>query len=444
MRILTVLSLLLLLSLLVLQCSERATQSNSPDPQPNRPVYRTTAELTAQEISLLTSANKFGLNLFKEIVARTPETENIFISPLSVSYALGMCYNGANGDTREAIGLTLQMADLPLEEMNQAYHDLTQILVNADSLIDFRVANSFWSRQGKAIQPRFIDLARTFFDARVEEIDFQTPWAADTINSWVDRSTNGKITDMVKPPIDPTVIAMIFNAIYFKGNWMFPFDTANTRTNTFHLADGSGTECDMMFLDQDECWMQLPDTLYPQTDSNIILYQDHEVFVLSMPYGKGDFRMSIVVPNRWFDYPLNTSATIEDVIESMTPEKWDMWTSGDTPYRFELKLPRFKFEYEVKLNDVLKILGMEIAFSPGADLSNMFVDGGGWIDEAKHKTFIQVDEKGTEAAAVTQITIIRSAPPSVICDRPFLIVIHEDVSGAILFMGRIANPIWED
>ena len=120
MRTLTVFPLLLLLSLLVLQCSERATQSSSPDPQPNRPVYRTTAELTAQEPNLLNSANKFGLSLFREIVARTPATENIFISPLSVSYALSMCYNGANGETREAIGLTLQMADLPLEEMNQA------------------------------------------------------------------------------------------------------------------------------------------------------------------------------------------------------------------------------------------------------------------------------------------------------------------------------------
>jgi len=445
MRTITAFLSLFLLLLFVLQCSEQATQPSSPNPQSNRPVYRTTAELTAQEASLLTSANKFGLNLFRAIVARTPVTENIFISPLSVSYALSMCYNGADGDTREAIGLTLQMADLPLEEMNQAYHDLTQILVNADSLTDFRVANSLWSRQGKAIQPRFIDLAQAYFDARVEEINFQAPWAADTINAWVDRATNGKIQDMVKPPISSDVAAMLFNAIYFKGDWMFPFDTADTRIDTFHLADGSETECDMMFLDQAECMMQLPDTHYPQTDSNIILYQDHEVFVLSMPYGKGDFRMSIVVPNRWSSYPIDTTATIENVIEGLTPEKWDIWTSGDTPHKFWLTLPRFKFEYEVKLNEVLKVLGMEIAFDPFlADFSNMFVDGVGWIDEAKQKTFIQVDEKGTEAAAVTQIIFADSAPPTVFCDRPFLIVIHEDVSGAILFMGRIANPVWED
>jgi len=438
--------LLLLLALSVFHCSEQPLDPQSSDPKSEPDIVRTTAELTSQESSVLTSANKFGLNLFREITARTPATENIFFSPLSVSYALSMCYNGAEGDTREAIGSVLELADLSLEEMNQAYSAATRILVQADSLVDFRVANSFWSRQGKAIQPDFIDLAQTYYDARIEEIDFQAPWAADTINAWVNRATNGKITDMVEPPISPNVAAMLFNAIYFKGSWMFPFDTAYTRTETFHLADGSDTQCRMMHLREFDCLMHHPGSEYIVTDTNITFYEDAEVLVLGMPYGSGDFRMSIIIPNRGHDYPhFDTTKSIDEVILGLTVEKWDTWVFGQTPEQFNLGLPRFKFGYEIGLTELLKTLGMEIAFSPAmADFTNLFVDRVGWIDEVKQKTFIQVDEKGTEAAAVTQVDFADSIPPPHICDRPFLIVIHEDNSGAILFMGRIANPVWED
>lgn len=432
--------------LFTLHCTDQATTPTQAGPSPQSVQIRTPADLTEHELSVLNSCNTFGLNLFKEIVAATPQTENVFISPLSVSYALGLCYNGAGGDTRKAIGETLELADLSLEDLNKAYHDLTEILVHADPVVDFRVANSFWSRLGKTIQPEYVRMAQDYFDARVEEIDFQAPGAADTINAWVENATNGKIKDMVEPPISPDIAAMLFNAIYFKGSWMFPFDTADTRDATFYLADGTETECRMMWKGQEDVQQGSPDNPASlHTDTNIVYYQDSEVFVLGMPYGAGDFRMSIIIPNRGDYYSPDTSATIEKVIRGMTPEKWALWTSGDTPHKFDLGLPRFKFGYEVGLVDVLKSLGMEIAFDPGlADFSNLFVDGIGWISDAKQKTFIQVDEKGTEAAAVTQIWFADSLPPLILCDRPFLVVIHEDVSGAILFMGRIANPVWED
>jgi serine protease inhibitor len=437
--------------ILAVNCTDRPTvgvqASAEPTvvPQPD-PTGRTTAQLTTQETSLLVSCNKFGLNLFREVVANTPATDNVFISPLSVSYALGLCYDGANGETRTAIGNTLQMAGLSVEEMNKAYHDLTEILVNADPDVDFRVGNSFWSRQGKAIQPEFINLARTWFDARVEEIDFQAPWAADTINGWVSRATNDKITKMVEPPISGDIAAMLFNAIYFKGTWMFPFDTADTRDRTFRRADGSTTTCRMMLKSSADC--QQGDTTAwwaERTDTNITWYGDSEVFVLGMPYGHGDYRMSIVVPSCWSEDPnSDCGKSIDEIISGLTDEKWSTWRNGHTPNEFDLFLPRFKFGYEVGLTEILKSLGMQMAFDPGqADFSNLFSDSVGWIDAVKQKTFIQVDEKGTEAAAVTQVIFADSVTPAIICDRPFLIVIHEDVSGAILFMGRIANPVWE-
>ncbi len=429
----------------VWSCSDNPSQADKPDP--DSPAVRTPAQLTAQETGLLNSCNKFGLNLFREIVANSPATENVFISPLSVSYALGLCYNGANEETRTAIGQTLQLTGISLEELNKAYHDLTEILIKADPEVDFRVGNSFWSRQGKAIQPDFIDMAQTWFDARVEEIDFQAPGAADTINGWVSQATNGKITEMIKPPISGDIAAMLFNAIYFKGTWMFPFDTADTRPTDFHLADGSITQCRMMFKSQEDCQQGDASNMFSlHTDTNITWYEDSEVFVLGMPYGAGNYKMSIIIPNRWYGYPNNDSTkSIDDIIGALTHEKWLTWLGGHTPGQFNLGLPRIKFGYDVTLNDVLKTLGMEIAFNSGqADFSNLFSDGVGWIDEVKQKTFIQVDEKGTEAAAVTQVVFADSMPPQLICDRPFLIVIHESVSGAILFMGRIANPVWED
>jgi serpin B len=204
-----------------------------------------------------------------------------------------------------------------------------------------------------------------------------------------------------------------------------------------------------MFKDQEDC--QMPGPSYPsnpydtETDTNITWYGDEEVFVLSMPYGAGDYRMSIVLPNPGWNWPVSDTISIDDIITGLTDEKWSTWLGGHTPYKFNLGLPRFKFGYEVDLSQALKTLGMEIAFESGrADFSNLFSDGVGWIDKVKHKTFVQVDEKGTEAAAVTQVIFADSMPPQLICDRPFLIVIHEDVSGAIVFMGRIANPVWEE
>ncbi len=420
-----------------LYCSE----SNLPDePEQAPPLLRTPAQLTQQETDLLESANKFGLNLFREVARHTPATDNIFISPLSVSYALGICYNGAEGDTRDSIGTTLQMSGLSLEELNRAYRDVTRILTQADPLVDFRSANSFWSRQGKAIQPEFIDLARTYFDARVEEIDFQAPWAADTINAWVSQATNGKITEMVTPPISPSVAAILMNAIYFKGNWMFPFDTANTDTATFYLDDGTETVCRMMHLYEEEHAIQINEyEIAP--DTNATYYENEYLMAVSLPYGRGDFRMTIMAPYLQRD----PNFTVDNLIDSLTLENWNSWLGGFHPVGFEIKLPRFKFKYEVSLTDVLKTLGMEIAFDPGrADFSNMFVDGVGWISNVKQKAFIQVDEFGTEAAAVTQVIFIDCLPPRLLCDHPFLVVIHEDVSGAILFIGKIANPVWEE
>ncbi len=431
--------LLLALAMIFLHCDEATTPV---EPELTPPPQRTPAQLTKHESSLLESTNRFGLDLFREIADQAGNTENVFISPLSVSYNLGLCYNGANGATREAIGATLELAGLSTTELNAAYRDLTQILSTADPLVEFRTANSFWSRQGKGIQPQFVDVAKEYFEARVEEIDFQAVWAADTINGWVKRATNDKINEMVTPPIDASTAAILMNAIYFNGSWMFPFDTANTEEAKFTLADGTETECQMMRLDEDDHLMEhpsIPDQVV--SDTNATHFGNMYLQAVSLPYGAGDFRMTIIVPGSY----QNPDVTIDDVIDSLTQENWSSWVSQLRPDKFYIHLPKFRFGCETPLNDVLISLGMGIAFDASqADFGNLFSDGVGWIDEVKQKAFIQVAERGTEAAAVTQTIFEDSAPPVVTCDRPFLIVIHEDVSGAILFLGKIANPVWEE
>jgi len=424
---------------LTMTCSE-SSQPNQSQPTPE-PLLRSPAELTQNETSLLESANKFGLNLFREVADNTASTENIFISPLSVSYALGVCYNGANGDTREAIGSTLQMAGLSVQEMNEAYRDVTRILSLTDPEIRIKIGNSFWSRQGLPVKREFLDIADEYFDARIEEIDFGADWAADTINAWCREATNGKIPFIVTPPLNPDLAGILMNAIYFKGNWRFPFDPENTQIAPFYLADGAETACQLMSWGT-EGGDSLADGGRIPPEDNATYYQDEQIQAVSLPYGRGDFRMTVIAPNPWGD----STWSIEDLIDNFTLDNWNLWLNGLRVDRFDVWLPKFRFAFEVDLTQILMGLGMEIAFTPfAADFSNMFPAEKTCISSVRQKAFVQVDEEGTEAAAVTIVEIlIVSMPAEFVFNRPFLAVIHEDVSGAILFIGKIADPVWED
>lgn len=430
------LSILLFVLFVGLGCSDSST-ANSPIDQPNPGPNRTPAQLTEHELELVESCNKFAFNLFREVVANSDPGENVFISPLSVSYALGIVLNGAEGATRDSIAATLEVMGIPPDELNQAYHDLTAILAYSDPEVTLELANSFWSRKGKAIQSDFIDICTEFFDARIEEIDFQAPWAADTINAWVLNATHGKIEDMVCSPIGNPA-AMLFNAIYFKGDWRFPFDTAKTRTVPFYLGDGSDVDCEMMNMSGDDCLMEGDDPYHPRVDTSVtvLLGSSLGFSAVCFPYGDHGYRMSVFVPDSFL--------STDSLAGLFSLDKWADWRAGFRSMDFAASLPKFKFEYEQDLSAILKSLGMTVAFDPGqADFSNLFSDGVGWVDKVKQKAFVQVDEEGTEAAAVTQVIFADSMPPWVNADHPFLFVIHEIDSGAILFMGRLAEPVWE-
>jgi serpin B len=380
------------------------------------PPERVMRELTVAEKRLVETDNKFGFKLFREIV-RQEQNKNVFISPLSVSMALGMTYNGANGSTETAMRQTLEFGDMTLEEINSSYKSLIELLSQLDPKVKFQLANSIWYRQEYAFEPEFINLNQTYFNAVVRGLDFNDPDAARTINGWVEQNTNGKIKQIVDDPIAWETVMFLINAIYFKGIWTYQFDPQQTQDDQFNLLDGSKKSCKMMNLKAD-----LP------------YFANAQFQAVDLPYGDGDFSMTILLPSP--QTPINA------LIADLQHENWQLWAKSFSKQAGSLALPKFLLEYDLTLNDVLKALGMAIAFSGQADFTKMHKQGGLFISKVKHKTFVEVNEEGTEAAAVTSVEIGRTSVGGFVMrvDRPFVFVIRENYSGTILFIGKIVNP----
>ena len=389
-----------------------------PDPRP----VTLPRDLTSEELGLIASTDRFGLKLFREVV-RQEACQNIFISPLSVSMALGMTANGASTTTLEAMRATLELDDLTEDESNAAYQSLIELLTTVDPLVRFDVANSIWSRLGLVMDQDFLQRCAEFFAAVVEEVDFGDPATADLINAWVEENTNGKIEEIVLPADLFDALMVLANAIYFKGTWTCEFDPEDTQDDVFTAANGSSVPCRMMNLETD-----------------LLYYANEDFQAVDLPYGDGYFSMTVLLPRQ--------NLHVDSLAACLTPENWDQWVNAFDSTEVYLQLPKFKLEYLLNMNDVLEALGMGIAFGSEADFNRMIPDRAAFISEVRHKTFVQVDEEGTEAAAVTVVIIGELAGPGsgnvMRIDHPFIFVIRERTSGALLFMGKIVEPVWEE
>ncbi len=374
--------------------------------------------LTSAEQALVTADNSFGFKLLAA-VNKEDAGKDVFISPASVSMALGMTLNGANGATRDSMVRTLEFAGLTQHDINASYKSLITLLTGVDPKVKFQIANSMWYRPDLHVEQAFKDVNKEYFNAEISSVDFGSADAPNIINGWVDRNTNGKIKEIVPNPIPREMVMYLINAIYFKGTWTYRFDPANTRDEAFTLLSGSKTTCKMMYL---KGAME-----YTATD---------QCQVIDIPYGDAGFSMTIVLPK--------SGVSIDDFVGKLTQQQWNLWIADLAEKEGELYLPKFTLEYRKKLNDVLKGMGMAIAFSPTfADFTKIDAGGGLFISEVQHKTFVQVDEEGTEAAAVTSVGIGRTSIGDnfvMKADRPFIFVIRENNTGAILFMGKIVQP----
>jgi serine protease inhibitor len=369
---------------------------------------------------LVDANNGLGFNIYRQLAAQEPE-RNIFVSPSSIITALAMAYNGAEGETRAAMEETLLLQGMTMDEVNAAFADLLTILQNPDPNVELAVANSLWAREGISFNEDFINRSRDYYGAELTELNFDDPGSADTINHWVKENTRNKIDGIVEPPINPETILFLINAIYFKGEWSEPFDPELTSAATFNLPDGNSKEHPFMF--------QNDDFDYLETD----LFQ-----AVRLPYGKNErVGMYLFLPA--------AAVGLEEFQAGLNKADWNNWTGSFRSMEGDLSLPRFSFEYDVSLKKTLEALGMGIAFEEGtADFSGMRPTPPDlFINEVKHKTFVEVNEEGTEAAAVTSVEVGTTAMPetfSMVLDRPFFFVIADDMTGTILFMGSVLEP----
>ena len=373
-------------------------------------------ELTALEKSLTQTTNTFGCNLFRAMVQDQPDS-NIFISPLSVSMALGMTTNGAAGTTLEDMRQVLALGNLTEDESNSAYQSIMEFLIGLDPQVHLDIANAIFYRPGYPVLQKFINVNQTYFDAEVSELDFSLPTAIDVINGWVEDNTNGLINEIIQE-IDPLTVMFLLNAIYFKADWTYQFEESETEDAQFTTPTGQAP-CKMMHQEGD-----------------FIYFENEDFQAVDLPYGNNRLSMTIFLPK--------VTKSVDEIITNLTPQNLAIWTEQLDSTSVTVELPRLLIEYERKLNDVLIAMGMGIAFSGGADFTRIDSNGGIFITMVKHVTFLEVDETGTEAAAVTIVEmgwgIGNNTIKTMRMDRPFLFVIRETESNTILFMGKIVNP----
>ncbi len=374
--------------------------------------------LTAAELRIIAGTNTFAFGLLRETV-RQETGANVFVSPLSASMALGMTMNGAKGTTLSEMQATLGFGGVSLAGADAAYRSLIDLLLGLDSGVDMRLANSIWARQGYPFEQSFYDAVRQYFDAEVATLDFGSPSAAPTINDWVKKSTAGKIDQIIDAPIDPSLVMFLINAVYFKASWRDRFDAAQTHDAPFQV-DGGTRTVKMMHRSGIGSYFQTTDG----------------VRGVELPYARGAYVMDIVLP------PQGTS--LRTLVEALDTARWNRWLAGLHQVELlDLSMPRFQLRYETLLNDPLKALGMPTAFTALADFTGMSRAGGLRIGFVKQKTYVDVNEEGTEAAAVTVVGVGDTAIGPVftfVVDRPFLMAIRERFSGSILFLGAIGAP----
>jgi len=359
--------------------------------------------------------SEFAFDFLKKHNAVEKADKNYFVSPLSLHIALGMLANGADGKTKEELTKSLRVSS-DLATTNAIYKDLIDNLPNSDPKVTNTIANSVWYRNTFSAEKSFLDILKASFNAQTYAEDFNNTATVGKINNWASDNTNGKIKKVIEQ-IEPAHVMFLMNALYFKGDWKIPFKVENTRDENFKGITGTKS-VKMMSMQEKVKYASRPD------------YQ-----AIELAYGSGNYVMTILLPNE--------KSNVGNVLNSLSVAEWQNLNKALTEQKVIVGLPKFTLEYETNLNKVLGNMGMPTMFSDAADLSKISPPAGKIkVGFVKQNTFVAVDEKGTEAAAVTTIGIeLTSAPilPEFICNRPFAFFISEKQSNTILFAGKIVN-----
>jgi serine protease inhibitor len=372
------------------------------------------------EAMLSQALQVFGVDALKEGIALEDAGNNVSISPLSLAAALYMVYNGARGKTKEAMEDALRLEQgLDPTQLNTAYRTLLSTLDPRDASIELQLAHAvFWDEWRMFPHDAFLTIMHETFSAATESFSFAEPSAVETINDWVNTNTNGRIEKVIDA-LDPAEVMFILNALYFKGDWLESFPEEQTSSSEFHLRDGTATEVDMM-----------------QADRDVLRYDGSNFTAIELPLKDTSYVMTFIVSSN--------SGTIDDVVQDLSSGMLKEIDDHVKRARVLLYLPRFEVEYKVSANQMLKNMGMSIAFSGSkADLRNLGYapEGNLYINRVVHKTYLKIDERGVEGAAVTGVGIgVTSLPPTIRFDHPFVFLLRHKPSKAILFAGKIEDP----
>jgi serine protease inhibitor len=365
------------------------------------------------------ASTRFAFKLFHELA--TADASNVFFSPSSVMLCLAMVHELASGETRQAMAKALEIADLAPADAQLAIATLKAAFRPRPDLT-VKTANSFWCCDRAQVRPELAAKLRDLYDAELTSVDLAATDAVPRINAWVSDKTNGMIGHIIDQ-LPPLAVLVAINAVYFKGRWTIPFIRPLTRDRPFTTASGQTKQLPLMLQ-----------------SGNYDYYEDSRLQAVALPY-LGSMAMHVVLPAERTD--------LQQFQRSLTSGSWESWLAKLEPMPGTIGFPRFKLDYFVPLERALKALGMERAF----DRNRAEFDGiqageqAVWIDKVVHRAVAEVNEEGTEAAAVTMATECFSAsrprPPrmfQMIVNRPFFIAIRDEATGTILFMGWIGDP----
>jgi serine protease inhibitor len=397
--------------ILTVSCNKNKTENLPVDPVP--------INLTADQISVIESGNTFAFDIFKQTLSASAAGENIIISPLSISTALSMALNGANGPTRDAMLDALRLKDITPDNINISFRDLSAALLTVDKRVLISIANSVWSEKNFVVKKPFTDILTGYYKAEAKSFSITDPLAPQQINSWIEDNTNGLIKKMVDHLDDNTVMLLI-NAIYFKGKWQSQFKASMTVKQPFYKADGTYPVVSMM-----------------KQTADFKTYTGDSFVVAEFPYGQGNFVMDVVLPD--------SKDGLDGVITALNDASFKNWLGHMSENETVLSFPKFKYGYKKEMKEILTGMGMGIAFTDAADFSNIS-DQQLLISMVLHQAFIETNEEGTEAAAATIVGVGTTSMPmrmELNLDHPFIYIIRETSTNSILFMGKVADPLSE-
>ncbi len=364
-------------------------------------------------------SEKFATTFFK-LAAKKPDS-NVVVSPYSVSTALSMAYNGAGSKTKTEMQDVLGYSGLSDEAVNQQNSSLYKSLMHVNPTSELTIANAMFANKNFEFLKAFMDSNQKYYGAKLETLDFADLSTVNKINNWVKDNTKSKIPSILDK-VAPDAILYLVNAVYFKGVWLDEFKKEETQQTEFKLNNGTKKTVEMM-----------------NRSAKMSYFAGNNFQAVMLPYKDNRLQMCIFLPDK--------KSNITAFINSLTPESWSEWNQQFRKEEGHLGLPRFKVEYKTELSEVLKAAGMPCAFEDScADFKKM-IEQNAMISRVLHKTYLEVNEKGTEAAAATAIEMsVTSAPMNpkppfeMICDRPFVVAIRDEKTNAILFVGAIVDP----